>query len=176
VANAKRRKVKKRPVRHFYLNGELHSKLVINRGKDLIYAWNHTQNRLESYLWSHTRKVMEPGFSTKEVADMLGRSVFTMHKYVEWGLIPEPQRLKPYFNVTGHMSNTHKKVWSRQDVFNMHECLSERHWGKARKDGIINPGPLPSKQELNAMMKHDMVLYVRTSQGEFVPAWKEAEW
>jgi len=35
---------------------------------------------------------------------------------------------------------------------------------------------MPSRAELEAMMKQENILYVKNSDGEFVPVWKAPEW
>ena len=65
---------------------------------------------------------------------------------------------------------------SEDDVMLVREFLSTLHRGRPRKDGLITSKNVPTKQELRAKIKNEVVLYQQTSDGEFIPVWKQPEW
>ena len=58
----------------------------------------------------------------------------------------------------------------------MHDFFKTVHRGRPRKDGMITPGDMPSRAEIEAMMKQENILYVKNNDGEFIPVWKQPEW
>jgi hypothetical protein len=51
----------------------------------------------------------------------------------------------------------------QSDILQIHEFILE--------DGYSNN--TPSKSELLAILKHNMILYTNTEEGKFLPFWKE---
>ena len=52
----------------------------------------------------------------------------------------------------------------------MHDELLLR--GAYRKDGMITPHTLPTREELEGRLGLRELLYVRTPDGEYVPVWR----
>lgn len=108
----------------------------------------------------------------QQVGKMIGRTRVQIENYILRGDIRRPQRI--------YTLDVEKKpgkyFFSEADVLGLHDYLLTVHIGRPRKDGRITPGKMPSKAELRAMMKHDLVTYVKTDEGEFRPIWKEIDW
>lgn len=166
-----RRKVRKRP-KHFFVNGELHRLFRVNRGEDLVYAWNYPQEKRVMYVWSDTQKRMGRAFSVSEVASMLGRHVVVIRKYILEG---EIQSIAKTYSLDGKKSPG-KYFFSEDDVRMLHAYLCTKNLGRPRKDGRLVQYPLPSKAELEAMMRNDTVIYIKDKAGEFAPIWKQPDW
>ena len=49
------RKLKPKPIRYFYLNGNHHKVLRISRAEDIIVAWDYENKKRVSYIWSITK-------------------------------------------------------------------------------------------------------------------------
>lgn len=167
-----RRRYRPPRVKYFYLNSELHKTERVNNAQDLIWAWNYPMGKSVVYVWSDARKRMEKAFSITQVGRMIGRTRVTIEQIILDGKIKVPQRA-----YTLDERRKPGKYWfSERDVLGLHDYLLTVHIGRPRKDGQITPGKMPSKAELRAMMTHDTVMYVKSSDGEFVPVWKEVEW
>jgi hypothetical protein len=69
-----------------------------------------------------------------------------------------------------------KNIFSEEHIYAMQEVMANTHVGRPRKDGTIRPFKVPSKQELYAAMKHDLTLYAKNSDGEFVPLYAAEDW
>jgi hypothetical protein len=103
----------------------------------------------------------------KQVAQLLNRKSITLETAILAGNIEEPQ-----FSYT--IDERRRKIqffWSEEDVIAAHEYFSSVHYGRPRKDGMVNPFPIPTLRELRAMMDDEEILYVHNGEG-FVPTWK----
>lgn len=159
----------KRPaLKFFFLNGALHRKLHINRGKDQITAWNYDEAKRMVYSYSDVLKRKEPAFTTAEVSEMLMRSKIRIRMAIYDGHIDEPT--KAYSLSTGPTGRTSKFMWSMEQVLELHEHFSEMHRGRPRKDGRMTPKALPTRRELLAMMRNETVMYIKDGD-EFKPVW-----
>ena len=165
------RKVRKKP-KHFFVNGELHRLFRVNSGEDLVYAWNYTQNKRVAYVWSDTQKRMSRAFSVPEVAQMLGRNSIVIRKYISDG---EIQAIQKTYSLDGR-KKPGRFFFSEDDVRMLHSYLCTKNLGRPRKDGRLVQYPLPSKAELEAMIRQDTVIYVKDKTGEFTPVWKQPDW
>jgi len=159
---------RKKTLRYFFYNDELHKKLHINRAEDVITAWNYPQGRVMKYIYSDVRKRGEKAFSTPEVMKLVRRGRGTVLGAVDDGNIPRPQ----FTYGLDENRNLYKYYWSEKDIMALHAYLKTVHIGRPRHDDKITPGNLPSAAELRAMMKQGTVLYVKTESGEFVPTWQ----
>lgn len=169
----KRRSRKSNKLRYFYLNDELHKVLSVTRAEDLVVCWNFTQGKRVGYSWSDVKKSHGRAFKMREVAQMIGRGREYTERDILAGRIKAPQRS---YTLDGKRRPLYY-FFSEKDVMDLHSYLLTVHYGRPRKDGKVTPRKtLPSKAELRAMMKHNIVTYVKTEDGEFVPVWKEQNW
>jgi len=99
------------------------------------------------------------------------RTTRTIQYYIEWGLIEKPELT--YSLSTG---NTGILIFSEEDVYKVRDITASMHQGRPRNDGIIQAAPTRSKQEVYALLKHDMVLYAKNKDGTFVPLYAAEEW
>ena len=171
MAVRKRNRVRKKP-RYLYVNGDLHKVLRVNRSEDLLYAWNYPKGKRVAYVWSETQKTMQRAFSVTEVAALFGRNPFVIKQYILDGEIKQVQ--KTY--TLDERRNPGKYFFSEDDIRMLWEFLSGRNLGRPRKDGELVQYPLPSKAELEAMLKHETILYMKDASGDFMPVWKQPEW
>lgn len=166
------RRNRKPRLRYFYLNGDLHKVLSINRAQDLVVAWNYKEQKRVGYIWSDARKRLEKAFTMMQVSKMINRHRVNIERYILNGHIRAPQRTY----TLDDKRTPGKYLFSESDVYDLHDYLLTVHIGRPRKDGKTTPGRMPSKAELKAMMRHDTVMYVKQSDGTFTPVWKEMDW
>lgn len=170
--NSTRQRSSRKPLRYFYVNSDLHKVLRVVRPQDFVEAWNYRLGKRVGYVWSDVRKRMESAFTMQQVSNMIGRHRVQIENYILAGDIKAPQRI---YTLDGE-KKPGKYFFSESDVLDLHDYLLTIHVGRPRKDGKITPGKMPTKAELRAMMKHDVVTYVKTSDNEFKPIWKEVDW
>lgn len=159
-------------LRYFYLEGDLHKVLSVIRAQDFAICWNYPQGKRVGYVWSDVRRNHKKAFNLQQVSKMIGRHYITLKRDILDGKIKPPQ--KTYALNANKTPGTY--YMSEQDVYDLHDYLLSVHVGRPRKDGKVTIRDMPSKAELRAMMKHDIVTYVKTAEGEFVPVWKEQDW
>jgi hypothetical protein len=104
---------------------------------------------------------MQNAYTMSQVSIMIGRHKVTIEDYILEGKIRAPQKVYP-------IGNLESKAWSQymfseDDVIELHEYLLSA--GREIEK-------LPTKNELKALMKHNVILYTKTTSGEFVPVWK----
>lgn len=158
---------KKKPLRYFFLNGDLHRKIHINRSADSIRAWNYPKARLMTYVYSDVKKMGERAFTTREVSEMIGRDVRTIEVAILAGNIREPQSTYGL----DENRNKYKYMWNEKAIMELHAYFLTVHKGRPRKDGLVTPMAMPTAKELRAMIRQDVILYVK--QGDkFIPTWK----
>ncbi len=161
-----------KPIRYFYLNSDLHRVLRVTRPADLVEAWNFREGKRVTYVWSDVRKRMERAFTLQEVCKLIGRHRVQIENYILDGKIRAPQRI---YSLDENRTPG-KYYFSESDVLGVHDFLLTVHIGRPRRDGKVTPGKMPTKAELRALMKHDVMTYIKTDDNEFRPVWKEVEW
>lgn len=153
---------------YFYLNGNLHRSLHINRGADRITTWCYPEQRRVAYTYSDVKKRREPAYSTKEVAEMLMRTRKTIQYAIMDGKIEAPQ----FTYGIDENKKKFKYMWDEKHILAAHAWFCTVHFGRPRNDGQIIPAPLPTLRELRAMIRQEEPLYVKTATGEFLPVWR----
>lgn len=159
----------KRPrlARFFYLNRKLHQNLHVNRGKDIVTTWNYADGKVAKYNYTDTIKAARPAFATRQAGQLLNRKRLALENAILNGNIERPQ-----FSYT--IDENRRMIqywWSEDDIFAAHDYFSSLHYGRPRKDGFINPFPIPTPRELRAMIDNEEILYVKEGD-TFVPTWR----
>lgn len=158
----------KRPkLKYFFLEGDLHKKLNINRGADTLTAWNYPQGKRMVYAYSIALKRYKPAFTTNEVAAMMMRERQVLIRAIKNGDIEVPQNTY----ALNEGKNFYQYMWSEDDIMDLLKFLSTIHRGRPRKDGEITTQHLPTPVELRAIIRNEEPLYVRNGDA-FVPTWK----
>lgn len=164
----RKRKAPQRRLNFFFLNGKLHKKLRIVRPEDKIETWCYPDERRVVYTYSDVRKRYEPAYSTKQVAEMIGRNNKVVERHVRDGAI-EPPAIA--YSLDKEMRMISFK-WCEKDIMALHAYLLTVHRGRPRADGRITPNKMPTARELRALIRQEHVLYVRNDEGNFVPTWR----
>lgn len=162
---------KRRKVRYFFVNGHLHKVLAVQRSQDLMYAWDYAEKARKLYVLSDVRKRMQNAFTITQVANMVGRHRMTIDSYIRDGHVRTPQRTYNMFS-----GNPGPFMLSEDEVLELHEYMTTLHYGRPRKDGLITNLDMPSREELKALVRQEMILYTRDDKGGYVPVWKEQIW
>jgi len=102
---------------------------------------------------------MEKAYSIIEAGEILGRHRVTIEEYVLQGKIKKPQKVYPISNPDSTWS---RYMLSESDILDIHQFIIDA--------GHIRD--LPSRSELQALLKHNLRLYTKTVDGSFVPVWK----
>ena len=158
MAGRKRRTVQKKFV-YFFLNDKIHKVLKASRSKDELIAWCYPDRKRVLYAYSQVNKYMENAFTTTQVAFMLNKHKVTIEDYILEGKIKSPQRVYPISNPDSRWC---MYMFNQKDILDIHQFILDA--GHSLE--------LPSKTELMALLKHNIILYTKTEEGKFVPVWK----
>mgnify|MGYP003328920273 FL=1 len=171
MARKHRKKVDRR-ILYFYLNDALHRALQINRVEDTIIAWNFLESKRVAYNYTDVQKNKRHAYSISEVAKLLNRHVDTIKRHLRAGDIPRPQQAHALDDKT----KLGRYYFSDEDIRGAREFFKTVHIGRPRLDGNITASNIPSKTELEALLRNETVLYAKSDDGNFVPVWKQPEW
>jgi hypothetical protein len=158
MARENRQRLRKKFV-YFFLNGKVHKVLRLSRARDEVVAWSYLDKKRVMYSYSQVDKSMEKAYSISEVSKILGRHRVTIEEYILQGKIKQPQKVYPISNPESTWS---KYMLSESDILDIHQFIIDA--------GHIRD--LPSKSELQALLKHSLIMYTKTEDGKFVPVWK----
>ena len=158
MARENRQRLRKKFV-YFFLNGKVHKVLRLSRAKDEVVAWSYLDNKRVMYSYAQVDKHMERAYGIIEVSKILGRHRVTVEEYILQGKIKQPQKVYPISNPDSSWS---KYMFSESDILDIHQFIIDA--------GHIRD--LPSRSELQAILKHNLILYTKTDDGKFVPVWK----
>jgi len=155
----KNRQRSRKKLQYFFINGKIHKVIKSTRAKDELIAWCYPDKKRMLYSYHLIEKNMENAYSVKDAAALLNRHKVTVEEYILTGKIKEPQKVYPISNPE---SKWFKFMLSESDILDIHQFILDA--------GYIRD--LPSKTELQAILKHNLILYTKTNDGSFVPVWK----
>lgn len=158
MVRKQRKRISKRFL-YFFLNNKIHKVLRSNRSRDELIAWCYPDKKRVLYPYSQVKKYMENAYSTSEVAKILDRHKVTVEEYILDGKIKEPQRIYPISNPESSWS---KFMFSESDILDLHQFILDSGYSK----------DLPSRNELKALLKNNIILYTKNEEGGFIPVWK----
>lgn len=158
MVREKRQKPRKKFV-YFFLNSKVHKVLKLSRAKDELIAWSYLDKKRMMYSYAQVDKAMEKAYTIVEASKILGRHRVTIEEYILQGKIKQPQKVYPIGNPESTWS---KYMLSESDILDIHQFIIDA--------GHIRD--LPSRSELQAILKHNLILYTKTEDGKFVPVWK----
>ena len=171
MAKKSRKKVQQR-ILYFYLNDALHRALQINRTDDTVIAWNFADGKRVAYNYSDVQKNKKHAYSISEAAKIINRHVDTIKRHLRSGEINKPQQAYALDDKT----KLGRYYFTDADIRNMREFFRTVHIGRPRKDGNVTASNIPSKAELEALLRNENILYAKSDNGDFVPVWKQPEW
>jgi hypothetical protein len=158
MARENRQRLRKKFV-YFFLNGKVHKVLRLSRAKDEVVAWSYLDKKRVMYSYSQVDKHMEKAYTITEVSKILGRHKVTIEEYILQGKVKQPQKVYPISNPESTWS---KYMLNEDNILDIHEFIIDA--------GHIRD--LPSRSELQALLKHNLIMYTKTEDGKFVPVWK----
>lgn len=159
MARSNRKRSRKKFL-YFFLNGNIHKVIKASRSKDELIAWCYPDRKRVLYSYSQVEKYMESAYTMTQVAAILNKHKVTLQDYILDGKIKPPQKVYPIGN-PDH-PNWSKYMFSESDIFDLHEYILDSGYS----------AEMPSKAELKALFKNNLILYTKTEEGKFIPVWK----
>jgi len=166
------RKKAQRRLLYFYLNDTLHRALHVNRADDTIIAFNFVEGKRVAYNYTDVQKNKKHAYSISEVAKLINRHVDTIKRHLRSKDIRKPQQAY----ALDDKDKLGRYYFTDEDIKEIREFFKTVHIGRPRKDGKVTASNIPSRTELEAMLRNETVLYVKDKDGDFVPVWKAPEW
>jgi hypothetical protein len=150
----------------FFINGQLHRRVKINRHINLVSAYNYETGQLSNYTYSDFKKFRQRAFLINETAKILRRHGNAIRNAIYKKEIPS--EIPRVFRKNGvgvyYLSEDH--------IFELRDYFASKHRGRPRKDGLIVSKNVPTTEELEVLFGRRQLLYTRTQEGKFVPVWR----
>jgi hypothetical protein len=102
---------------------------------------------------------MQNAYTIIQAGKILNRHRVTIEEYILAGKIKKPQKI---YSLSDPDSGWSRYMLSESDILDIHQFILDA--------GYIRE--LPSRAELQALLKHNLILYTKTVDGSFVPVWK----
>lgn len=157
----KKRKGTRKKFLYFFLNNKIHKVIKLSRARDELIAWCYPDKKRVLYSYSEVKKYKENAYTIKEVGKLLNKHKVTIEDYILDGKIKIPQRIYPIGNPSSRWS---KFMLSESDILDLHQYILDVGYTKN----------IPSRTELVALLKQNIILYTKTDTG-FVPVWRAEE-
>ena len=155
-----KRNSKSKSLRYFFLNDKIHKVLKSSRSKDEIVAWCYPDKKRVMYSYSQVKKNMETAYTVVEVASMLNKHRVTIQEYILNEKVATPQKIYPIGQPDSE--NWSQYMFNQKNILDIHQHILDSGHSKE----------IPSKAEVQALLKNNLVLYTKTEDGKFVPVWK----
>ena len=150
---------KQKSLRYFFLNDKIHKVLKASRSKDELIAWCYPDRKRVLYSYSQVKKNMEKAYSILEVSEILNKHRVTIQDYILENKVLAPHIIYPISKQDNY--TWFRYMFSHKNIYDIHEYILESGHSKN----------VPSKTELQAILKNNIILYTKTESG-FVPVWK----
>ena len=151
---------KSKSLRYFFLNDKIHKVLKASRSKDEMIAWCYPDKKRVMYSYSQVKKNMETAYTVVEVASMLNKHRVTIQEYILNEKVATPQKIYPIGQPDSE--NWSQYMFNQKNILDIHKHILDSGHSKE----------IPSKAEVQALLKNNLVLYTKTEDGKFVPVWK----
>lgn len=155
-----KRDSKSKSLRYFFLNDKIHKVLRASRSKDELVAWCYPDRKRVMYSYSQVKKNMETAYSIKQVSAILNRHRVTIQDYIIEGKVSTPSKIYPIGEPDSIKWS--KYMFNQKNIFDIHQHILDSGHSKE----------MPSKAELSALLKTNLMLYTKNEEGKFIPVWK----
>jgi len=103
---------------------------------------------------------------------MVNRHRMTIDSYIREGHIRTPQRVYSL----NERRTPRQFLFSEDDVLELHDYMVTLHRGRPRNDGLVISQDMPTRAELQALMRNGTMYHIQDSDGNFIPVWREKLW
>jgi hypothetical protein len=125
-----------------------------------MVAWCYPDKKRVMYSYSQVKKNMETAYTVVEVASMLNKHRVTIQEYILNEKVATPQKIYPIGQPDSERWSQY--MFNQKNILDIHQHILDSGHSKE----------IPSKAELQALLKNNLVLYTKTEDGKFVPVWK----
>ncbi len=165
-----RNKPIKRPRRRtWFLNDDLVRVTHISRAQGIVTLYNCTQDKNMTTTVTEFKKKRRRAYTVMETASLLNYHRKSIPRLVKSGLLPAPVGELPGGKTAFH----YLSYYSEDHIWEARNLMAQTHHGKVRKDGLITNNKIPTEQELRYAMGDGILMYVKNSDGNFIPVFAE---
>lgn len=161
----------KKKWKYFFIDKKLYKLVRVIYARDEAVALCLEDDTLRMFAWSDVRRHASRGFTIGQVAKIINRTPRQIHNYLMAGEVESDGML--YSRVDGRPV---RRIFSEENIFQIQEVMANKHFGRPRNDGLIKPKNVLGKSDIRAAVKHDMQLYAKTEDGEYVPVYLAEDW
>lgn len=159
--------MKRKKFKYFYYNDKLHLTLSVNRAQNMLWAWCYSEGKKYVYEFHHVRRYGEKAYTSSEVRKILRTSSTTIHKMFNNGYVSPPER-----SISFETGVPGRYRFSRKKILEMHQYLLDNRGKRDRMDGLLTHDKrIPSRREVELAMDHEIYLFAKTEDGQYVPVW-----
>lgn len=166
-----------------FADGKPYKKIKYNRGRGEYLLYSIYDDEL--VIFSHndfTNKVYY-AYTTTGAAYILNRSPRTIKRLIRDGYAPSAYVKMKYMTEYEEFFPARYLI-SKEAMIELHEALIIRsrvgnilkETPIKRKLPLIKSYEIPTKQEVEAQLKTDTLLYAKNNKGEFVRIWEAEDW
>ncbi len=155
----KKRQGPRKKLLYFFLNEKIHKVIKSSKAKDEIIAWCYPDKKRVMYSYTQVKENMSGAYTIPQVSKILNRTAVSIQRYILEGKISRPQKI---YSISNPGASWGKFMLSESDIYQLHQFVLEAGYTKN----------FPSRAEVTALLKHNLILYTKTEDGNFVPVWK----
>jgi len=175
-------RVENKPLRYnkrrFFINGEFHEIVNINRSAGMIRAYNFSTDKVVTYSISDYKKFRQQAYTIGNVSRLIARDITSIWKAVDRGDVTRPYML-PLKEDAGKgkfaVGRSGVFYFSEDNIYEIRNYFASVHKGRPRADGAITSYKVPTVEELDALLGKREMVYVKDKKGNFVPIWKRID-
>lgn len=164
--------------KRFFINGQLHEVINVNRSSGMIKAFNYPEEKVVGYTMSDYKKFKQQAYTISHVSKFIGRDVTAIWKAINRGDVSRPFLLPSKADAgKGKFAAGRSGVYyfSEDNIYEIREYFANVHKGRPRGDGLITSYKVPTIEELDALLGKREMIYVKDKKGNFVPIWKRVD-
>lgn len=164
--------------KRFFINGEFHELVNINKAAGMIRAYNYSTNQIVIYSINDYKKFKQQAYTIGNVSKLIGRDVTSIWKAIDRGDITRPFKL-PLKDDDGKgqfaVGRSGIFYFSEDNIYEIRDYFGSVHKGRPRADGAVTSYNVPSIEELDALLGKREMIYVKDKNGNYVPIWKRID-
>ncbi len=164
--------------KRFFINGQFHEIVNVNRSAGMIRAYNYEDNAVVSYSMADYKKFKQQAYTIKHVSSFIQRDITAIWKAIDRGDVSKPFLL-PTNKDAGKGKFASGRVgiyyFSEDNIYEIRDYFANVHKGRPRADGQITSYKVPTVEELDALLGKREMIYVTNKYGELVTLWKRGE-
>lgn len=122
---------------------------------------------MKQFSYRVVKDTHEKAYSVIEASELVGRSARQIRKVISAGIVV-PKRQS--YNMTPKGTGRCQFYFKPSELHELRD-----HFSSVSKYAQRACAEIPTKAQLEALISHDVILYVKTKDGAFVPTWQAKE-